>query len=26
VPPLPANLLPALVLALGAWVYFRRTA
>jgi lipopolysaccharide export system permease protein len=23
VPPLPANLLPALVLALGAWLYFR---
>lgn len=24
VPPLPANLLPALVLALGAWLYFRK--
>lgn len=24
VPPLPANLLPAVVLALGAWLYFRK--
>jgi lipopolysaccharide export system permease protein len=23
-PPLPANLLPAVALALGAWLYFRK--